>query len=194
MTYRRQERRKIDLDFGRFRAVEVDTVVEFNDVDNSQLLRECIALESNLNHQKILLYLGAGHCYDFIADKLQLSRKNIRNCAFDAKKKLIDRLAKKGLNVSNNKKVHRYIDIQFKTENSPMYDDYPFTDSSFYNQILFVLKKENKPLDRHELVSTIARNRGKTFNDCRGCMKYPMQRLMDDGVVKFDGNKYSLFH
>ena len=157
-------------------------------VDSSALVKKCIALEKNLNHQKILLLISSGYSYDLIAENLGLSRKNIRFHTFEAKRKLMVRLRENGLEIKNQKKIHSYVDIQFKVDESPLYNDYPFTDKGYRNAILFVMGKENRAMNRHDLVSIIAKNKGLTFDNCRSPFALAMNRLVKDGqVVLHDG-------
>jgi RNA polymerase sigma factor (sigma-70 family) len=171
--------------FYQFEEIEEAMTDSFDEA----VLRTCIDAEQNLRHKEAILLVAQGFSYDYIADVLGITRKNIRFHVFEAKRKLIARLtaALPSMKLSNNGYVRSKINLTIIVENAKYYNDWIVGNKNYRDAILFVLKKE-KRLGYHEFVSIIARNKRSKFSDCKNPFIIAVRKMIDEGVVGLEND------
>ncbi|TAF48655.1 MAG: sigma-70 family RNA polymerase sigma factor [Runella slithyformis] len=192
MTERRKLRKRVQ--FGENMACTY--MLTFEKVTEKiicdEFLISKIEEEQNQKHKQLLYLLGAGHSYDYIADNLCISRKNIRFHQFEAKRKLIKRMEMAGVNVTNNTNTRATINLALKTQDALLYDDFPFSTCNYEDLVRFVLGKSERGLSRHEIVCIIAKNRNMSFANCRNPFKVAIDKLIKKREVIYSFQLYYL--
>jgi hypothetical protein len=165
-----------------------DELKQENDLDSATIL-DSINEEINLTHREILLQIGKGHCYDYISRATGIHSKNIRHHAFQAKSKLIKRLALKGYKVENNGYVRTKINLKHEVESSLLLDDWPIGERDYSKIIDFVFSKITK-LTSHQAIAIIARNRSRSFSDIKSPFYKAIEKKIKKGEFKEEENYY----
>ena len=166
--------------------------VEFNDNDNSEIVRQSILEETNLKHQQLLLLAGQGYPYDLIAKEVGISRKTIRFHLCKAKGRLIERLKSKGVFIKNRKRMDAFITQQYKSDNYPLYNDFPIHNHSFMDAIFFVLTTEKRVIEKSELLGIIAKNKGLLVENCKAAFKHAIEKMSENGKIVVEGCRVNL--
>lgn len=162
--------------------------------DKIEDLIQCIELEPNVKHKNLMRLVSEGYEASYISEQIGIDLKNMRFHLFAAKTKLIKRLNDRGYKIKKGDgQMDRLISCASESVNIyPIYNDYPIENPSYINAILFVLKKENKPIERNYLLNTIAKNKGLKLTSCRYTYLKALDKMKTNKIITIIDNYINL--
>ena len=157
--------------------------IEFNETEPATNVKKCIEAEINLTYKKLIYMAAKGYTYDMMANELGLDAKKIRFKMFEAKDRLKKRLAKYGVNVTNEAYVNSYVTLAMKKDAIKMYNDFPYNES-YSKSVCFLLSKNYDGLTFENLSLLLAKNKNLEIKSCQTYLKVCIKGLINNSDIK----------